>query len=383
MHIQLGDIAIHVQVEGPEAPWASPVLLLHSLGTSLHLWDPQAAVLANRHRVVRMDLRGHGLTEAPEGETTMARLAADAFAVLDALGIFAAHVGGVSIGGRIALEMAATRPDRVRSLLAVDTALEFGPPETWQQRIDAVRGGGMAAIADGVMERWVCDTSLASSRGLRRMLLATPPAGYIACAAALRDCRAVDLAGRVSCPTTVLVGDRDVATPLAAAEAIRDAVPGARLVVIREAAHLPNFEQARAVTDAALTHLAPPEQPAAEAGFAIRETVLGTAYVQAAEGAVVPFTAPFRQFILDGVWGSVWTRPGLNPRDRSLLCLAMLAALGHEEELRIHVRATANTGVTREEIAEILLAVAAYAGVPAANAGFRAAREVLEQEGRL
>lgn len=383
MHIQLGDIAVHAQIDGPDAPWATPVLLLHSLGTTLHLWDPQVAALAKHHRVVRMDLRGHGLTEAPGGDYTMAQLAADAFALLDALGIAAAHVGGVSIGGRIALDMAATRPERVRSLLAVDTAMEFGAPETWQQRIDAVRAGGMAAIADGVMERWVVDQALPSSRALRRMLLATDPAGYIGCAAALRDCRAAPLAGRIACHATVVVGDRDVSTPLAAAEAIRDAVPGAALTVLRDAAHLPNHEQAAAVTAAALAHLAPAAEPAAAAGFAIRETVLGEAYVAASEGAVIPFTAPFRQFILDGVWGSVWTRPGLTPRDRSLLCLAMLASLGHEEELKIHVRATANTGVTRDEIIEVFLAVAAYAGVPAANAGFRAAREVLEQEGRL
>jgi len=185
----------------------------------------------------------------------------------------------------------------------------------------------------------------------------------------------------VTCPTSVIVGEHDLSTPPSAAEAIRDAIPGATLTVIREAAHLPNHEQANAVTAAVLAHLAPHEQPAAHAGFAIRETVLGAPYVAAAEAAVIPFTAPFRQFILEGVWGSVWTRRGLTPRDRSLLCLGILASLGHEEELKIHVRATRNTGVTRDEIIEVLLQVAAYAGVPAANAAFRAAREILEQEG--
>lgn len=384
MHVPLGDFVAHAQVAGPDAPWAAPVLLLHSLGTTLHLWDPQLAALAKHHRVVRMDLRGHGLSEAPHGDYSMTQLATDAFALLDTLGIDSAHVGGVSIGGRIALEMAATRPERVRSLIACDTALEFGPPETWQQRMDAVRAGGLAAVAEGVMARWVCDTSLASSRGLRRMLLGTDPAGYLGCAAALRECRADPLHGRIACPTTVIVGDRDASTPPAAAAAIRDAIPGARLVTIPEAAHLPNHERAAAVTAAVLAHLAHatalPPTPA-EAGFAIREVVLGRDYVAAAEAAVTPFTAPFRQFILDGVWGGVWTRPGLTPRDRSLLCLGILASLGHEAELKIHVRATRNTGVTRDEIAEVLVQVAAYAGVPAANAAFRAAKDVFEQEG--
>jgi len=381
MYLQLGDIAVHAQQDGPLAAWAPPVLLLHSLGTSLHLWDPQVPALAKHHRVIRMDFRGHGQTEATPGPYTMAQLAGDAFALLDALGIHAAHVGGVSIGGRVALEMAATQPERVLSVIACDTSLEFGPPEMWTQRMEAVTAHGLASIADGVMARWVCDTSLASSKALRRMLVSTDLDGYRGCAAALRDCRAADIVGRVTCPTSVIVGEHDLSTPPSAAEAIRDAIPGATLTEIREAAHLPNHEQAHAVTEAVLAHFAPHGLPAADAGFAIRETVLGVPYVAAAEAAVIPFTAPFRQFILDGVWGSVWTRPGLTPRDRSLLCLGILAALGREEELKIHVRATRNTGVTRDEIAEVLLQVGAYAGVPAANAGFRAAREILEQEG--
>ncbi|MCC2770643.1 alpha/beta hydrolase, partial [Parabacteroides distasonis] len=88
--------------------------------------------------------------------------------------------GGISIGGRIAMEMAASRPERVLSLFLLDTALEFPPPENWQARIDAVAAGGMASVADGVMARWVMDQASPSSRALRCMLLATPPEGYSA-----------------------------------------------------------------------------------------------------------------------------------------------------------------------------------------------------------
>src|SRR5690349_13982595 len=168
MFCEIGDISIHTQVEG--AANAPPVLLLHSLGTNMHMWDPQAEALAKRFRVIRMDMRGHGLTEATSGPYSMTMLAKDALALLDGLGIAAAHVGGVSIGGRIALQMAAIAPDRVLSLMPCDTALEFGPPETWQQRIDAVTQGGMRAVVDAVIDRWVIDKSLASSKGLRRML---------------------------------------------------------------------------------------------------------------------------------------------------------------------------------------------------------------------
>ena len=127
-----------------------------------------------------------------------------------------------------------------------------------------------------------------------------------------------------------------------------------------------------------LAGAAPAGASAAEAGLAVRRAVLGDAHVARSEASTTPLDAPFRDFILEGVWGRVWTRPGLARRDRSLLCLGILAALGHEEELRLHVRATRNTGVTEEEIGEVLLQVAAYAGVPAANSALRAAKEALK-----
>jgi 3-oxoadipate enol-lactonase / 4-carboxymuconolactone decarboxylase len=382
MHLELDGLTVHLQADGP--PQGEAVLLLHSLGTNLHVWDPQAAALARTHRVLRPDLRGHGLTDAPPGDYTMAQLARDALAVLDALEVRRAHVGGVSIGGRIAMEMAAAAPDRVASLMLCDTALEFRPPEMWQQRMDAVAQGGMAAIADAVMERWVLDQSLPSSKVLRRMLLRTDPAGYAGCAAALRDTRAADVAGRIKCPATVVVGDRDASTPPTAARAVQEAIPGSGMVTIEGAAHIPNFEREAEVTGALLGHMrglagaAPAGASAAEAGLAVRRAVLGEAHVARSEANTTPLDAPFRDFILEGVWGRVWTRPGLARRDRSLLCLGILAALGHEEELRLHVRATRNTGVTEEEIGEVLLQVAAYAGVPAANSALRAAKEVLK-----
>jgi len=313
----------------------------------------------------------------------MEMLARDALALLDHLGVRRTHVGGVSIGGRVAMEIAALAPDRVASLILCDTALEFPPPDTWQQRIDAVAEGGMAAIADAVMERWVLDQSLPSSKGLRRMLLRTDPAGYAGCAAALRDARGDGLKGRIGCAATVVVGDKDVATPPSAAEAIRDAIPGSELVTVADAAHIPTFEREAAVTGAVLAHMrrmaGAPGASAAEAGLAVRRAVLGEAHVARSDAATTALDAPFREFILEGVWGRVWTRPGLARRDRSLLCLGMLAALGHEDEFRLHVRATRNTGVTEEEIAEVLLQVAAYAGVPAANSALRTAKATLEE----
>jgi 3-oxoadipate enol-lactonase/4-carboxymuconolactone decarboxylase len=263
----------------------------------------------------------------------------------------------------------------------MDTAAEFLPFDLWQQRIDTATAQGMAAMVDAIMPRWVLDQTLASSHGLRRMLLATDPQGYAAAAAALRDARAADVSGRIACPTTVIVGDRDVATFVAAAEALRDMIPGAKLVVVPEAAHIPTFEREGPVTAALLAHLAAlAPQPGRDGGLAIRKAVLGEAHVARAQANATPLDAAFQDWITANVWGGVWTRPGLTRHQRSLLTLAMMAALGRHEEFELHVRATRNTGVTPEEIAEVLLQVGAYAGVPAANSALKIAKRILSED---
>ncbi len=118
-----------------------------------------------------------------------------------------------------------------------------------------------------------------------------------------------------------------------------------------------------------------------ETGMRIRREVLGDAHVDRAEAAKTAFDEPFQTFIAEGVWGSVWSRPGLTRRERSLITLALLAALGHWEELAMHVRATVSTGASPEEVREAMLHVAAYAGVPAANRALAVARKAYRDAG--
>ncbi len=109
-------------------------------------------------------------------------------------------------------------------------------------------------------------------------------------------------------------------------------------------------------------------------GMQVRRGVLGDAHVDGALARTTPFDADFQRFITEGAWGSVWSRPGLDRRTRSLLVIALMAALGHEEELAMHINATRNTGATPEEVKEVLLMVAVYAGVPAANTAIKVAK---------
>ena len=116
-----------------------------------------------------------------------------------------------------------------------------------------------------------------------------------------------------------------------------------------------------------------------EKGMRIRRSVLGNDHVERAEAGKSDFDADFQRFITEAAWGSVWARPGLDKKTRHLLTIAMLATLGHHEELAMHIRATRNTGVTREDVKEVLLQVAVYAGIPAANAAFAVAKRVYRE----
>lgn len=114
-------------------------------------------------------------------------------------------------------------------------------------------------------------------------------------------------------------------------------------------------------------------------GMAVRKLVLGAEYVARAEANKTDFDADFQRYVTENAWGAVWTRPGLEKNIRSMLTIAMLASLSRNEELGAHIRATRNTGVTREQVKEVLLQVAVYAGAPAANTAFAVAKRVYQE----
>jgi 4-carboxymuconolactone decarboxylase len=115
-------------------------------------------------------------------------------------------------------------------------------------------------------------------------------------------------------------------------------------------------------------------------GMQVRRSVLGDAHVDKAEANKTAFDADFQEYITKNAWGAVWNRPGLTKRERSLITIALMTALGHEEELAMHLRATKNTGATEEEVKDPLLHTAVYAGVPAANGAFKIAKEVFKKD---
>jgi 3-oxoadipate enol-lactonase len=247
----------HSIVDGPAE---APVLLLaNSLGATLHMWDPQVPRLAEHFRVVRFDTRGHGRSPVPDGPYSLADLGADALAVLDALGVARAHVCGLSLGGMVAMWLAAHAPERVDRLVLCCTSARLGPPESWAQRAGTVREHGTEAIADLVVGRWVTPAYAARHpdrlAALRAMIASTPAEGYASCCGVIeRMDLTADLPG-IRAATLVIAGADDPAIPPAHGAAIAGAIPGARLAVLPDAAHLANVEQAEAVNGLILDHL--------------------------------------------------------------------------------------------------------------------------------
>jgi len=377
---------LHWRADG--TPGAPPLLLLNSIGTDLSLWDAVVPLLAPFHRVIRMDTRGHGASDAPDADYTLDQLATDALSVLDAAGVARASIAGVSLGGMVAQRLAASSPTRIDRLVLICTTRTIARAP-WDDRIRIVRSEGPDAIADLVMERFFSArfrvTGAPILASVRASLSLLDRAGYAGCAAAIRDLDPSTL-DPIAAPTLVIGGADDVSMPpVDHAAPLAAAIPGSRLAIL-PSGHLPPYETPTSLARAILTFLDPttPDREAVragafEAGLAPRRAVLGSDWVDRSLANRTPLTHDFQDLITRYAWGEIWTRPGLDHRTRRLLVLAITASMGRWEEFALHVRAgLTQGGFTLADLEEVLLQTAIYAGVPAANTGFREAQAVLK-----
>ncbi len=257
---EINGTSIHYRIDGPED--GKVLLMSNSLASNLHMWDPQMDALTGAgYRVIRYDSRGHGKSGAPHGPYSIEMLGRDAVGLLDACGIDKARFCGLSKGGMVGQWLGANAGDRMISLALCDTAASMdGGAAAWQERIDTVEAGGMAAVVDGTLDRWFTAPGQArmpdAIAEVRAMILSTPVIGFQACSMAIRDMDLVPGLAKISTPTTVIVGEDDPGTPVAKARQIHEGVAGSELVILPESAHLPNIEQAAAFNEALLAHLA-------------------------------------------------------------------------------------------------------------------------------
>ncbi|WP_171121760.1 MULTISPECIES: 3-oxoadipate enol-lactonase [unclassified Ruegeria] len=240
---EIGDIGIHYRVDGD--PNGAPVVFANSLGTDLRLWDAMLPHLPPGLRIIRYDKRGHGLSSCPSAPYSMGSLIRDAEALLDFLEIRDCVFVGLSIGGLIAQGLAVKRMDQVRALVLSNTAAKIGTPSIWQDRMNAVRQGGIEALADATMERWFSKPFRASPDHLlwRNMMVRQPVDGYLGCCAAISGTDFYTPTSGLRLPTLGIAGSEDGSTPPDLVRETIDLIPGSRFELMRRAGHLPCVEQ--------------------------------------------------------------------------------------------------------------------------------------------
>lgn len=254
--VDLEETRIHYRFDGDES---SPTLVLaNALGTVLSMWDKTTPAIARRYRVLRYDMRGHGLSGVTPGSYTIAKLAGDLIGLLDHLKIARPHLCGLSLGGMVGIWIAIHRPESVSRLILANTDARIGVREMWNERIAGIRRAGMAPLADATMARWFTPEYRAENPAeidaLRAVIGNCPAEGYIGCCAALRD---ADLRAGLSSISTrclILAGEFDPATPAAGGHALHSAIRNSSFAEL-PCSHLSAWERPQEFQQAVLNFL--------------------------------------------------------------------------------------------------------------------------------
>ena len=373
-----------------------PLLVLGpSLGTSATaLWSACAAHLTDAFDVVAWDLPGHGHNRSiPDEAYTMEELARGVLEVVDTVLAERGETGGSfayagdSVGGAVGLQLMLDVPDRVGSAVLLCTGARIGEPEMWSDRIGQVSSSGTSVMVSPSAGRWFgpgfLDREPERGSTLLHALQEADDEAYCQVCRVLSGFDVRDRLSEIGTPVLAVAGAADVATPTERLREIADGVKDGRLVELDGVAHLAPAEVPELVARLIRSHVLGEQEPSTasyDAGMAVRREVLGDDHVDRADAATTEFTREFQELITTYAWGTIWTRPGLDRRSRSLITLTALVAQGHHEELAMHVRAARTNGLSVDEIKELLLQTAIYCGVPAANTAFRIAQQVLAEQ---
>jgi 3-oxoadipate enol-lactonase len=259
LHTNGINIRYHIDAQKNADKTAPVVMLSNSLMSSYPMWDDQIDALTEHFQVLRYDTRGHGGTDAPEPPYSIELFVEDAVSLLDALGIGQVHFAGLSMGGFIGQLFAARHPGRTLSLTLCDTACIMPPPSLWNERIETAERDGIEALIEGTLGRWFTEPFRKSNpdaiQRIIDMIRQTPVQGYVNCAKAIRDMDQRSLLEHINTHTNIIVGDQDPACPVSASETLKAGIKGSRMVVLKDAAHLPNIEKKAEFNDAFVSFL--------------------------------------------------------------------------------------------------------------------------------
>lgn len=255
-HLRVNGILFRVEQMGSaDAP---AVVLSNSLGSDMSMWGFQTQVLAEKYRVICVDTRGHGGTEASDGDYSLDLLADDVLGVMDSLNVQRAHFIGLSLGGMIGQVLGARNGDRFFSMTLCATFADT-PRQLWADRVEAVRAHGVAPLVEGSLERWFTPGFRASAPDLmdrvRAMITSTSAKGYAGCAAAIRDMDLTGVPEQISVPTLVIAATLDPSATLEAMKQLHGRIRGATFAEIDDAAHVFTLEKPRETNEIILNFL--------------------------------------------------------------------------------------------------------------------------------
>lgn len=237
-------IRLHYDDQGERD--APTVVFANSLGTDFRLWDAVLPLLPKGLRIIRYDMRGHGLSSCPDGPYYMGDMVADIATLLDQIDVKNCVFVGLSVGGIVAQGLAAERLDLVRAMVLSNTAVKIGTPAMWEDRIAAARAGGIEALADATMERWFSKKMRRDDPSTveiwRNMMTRTPLEGFIGTSAAISETDLFSSTARLTLPTLGIAGSEDGSTPPDLVREACNLIKGSKFHLIRGAGHLPCVE---------------------------------------------------------------------------------------------------------------------------------------------
>ncbi|MCA8864345.1 MULTISPECIES: alpha/beta fold hydrolase [Halomonadaceae] len=362
------------------------VVLAHPLGMSQAVWDDVIPALLPRYRVLTWDLPGHGASQAVSGEQiTPADLAAEALALVELAGAQRFHFAGTSIGGVVGQQLIAEHSDRLFSVTLTNTGAVIGNPDLWNTRAGRVRQESLAAMSEEIVPRWFAPAAFEASPALKagwctQMGRGDDESYAQLCEMLGRDTFTGKLSGK-STKVQLFGGSEDMATPPATLEALAAELDGAPLEIFDGVGHVPAVEAPALFAQKLLAVLATDLGDVANHGVAYatgletRKQVLGEEHVARSTANANSLDAPFQQMITRLAWGELWSNDDLTRRERSMITTGILAALGREE-LTLHLKTAKRIGLTEAELRQVLMHVAIYGGVPAANHAFALAKEL-------
>lgn len=359
------------------------LFMAHPLGMSRDVWDEVCDELHGHYRCVRWDLPGHGSSGAAAEGLTAELLARDVLALADTLDIDSFHFIGTSIGGVIGQSLCQIAPQRLEQVWLTNTGAVIGTKEAWAERADNVRRLGLAEMAEAIVPRWFSPSYVEQNpdvlQGWQVQLSRSDDESYAKLCEALAE---VDNRGKLADyanGVALIAGADDVSTPVTALESLKAEFADASLSVFAGVGHVPSVEAPSLLVEHIQTHAdrATVGQTGIsyEQGLVQRKRILGEEHVERASKNATTLDNPFQQFITRNAWGELWGNPSLTVQQRSMITTGILAALGRDGELGLHLRTAKRLGINEDQLRQVLMHVSIYAGVPAANHAFSLAKD--------